>query len=337
MPTMQTVADVPPAHPAVAPTPAPEPSAPAPDVTIPTVANAAPAVPAPAPAPAAEKKVSSPADASQPKKSKKGILLTVLIAAACFVLVSGAVLTVIFLSGPEEPAPVPGPDHPGTGPVPAAVSGPDTPSNIADSPVTLPQQPVGGASGRQAAAPDVVTDIARGAEQPPQAGPDIPEGGKQTAMEEMTPDPLGKHQIVLLADTSSDSREAKSQLAESFGAESVSFQEAEGMGSYKQLLKMIVKSDPAIVVLCFARQYAEDGISASGYENVMAFHADQFQENGIPFVFIQPSDEEDDTRIRAFRDATTELCRQRSIPFLDAGDLASGKLIPIVRENKRTE
>lgn len=329
MPTMQTVNDIP------APTPAS--AASAPDVTIPTVANV-PAPPAPAekkvPAPAAEKKAAVPAekkvsaaDTPQPKKSKKGILAIVLIAAACLILVPVALLAVILIFGSEEPAPAPGP---GPGTTPAAntvISGPDTPSGvttITDSPVTQPQQ---SASGRTVPDTGAAADIVRGPDQPVQTV--VPEA--------MTPDPLGKHQIVLLSDTSAVSRKAKSILSGAFGAENVSFQEAEGMGSYKQLLKTIIRSDPTIVVLCFAEQYAEDGISASGYGNVIAYHADQFQENGIPFMIIQPADDEDSSRIRAFRAAETELCRQRSIPFIDGADLTEGNLVPVVRENKKTE
>jgi hypothetical protein len=153
----------------------------------------------------------------------------------------------------------------------------------------------------------------------------------------MVSDQLGKHQVVLLADTSDLSRKAKSALTEAFGADNVSFQEAEGMGSYKQLLKDIVRSDPSVVVVCFAQQYADDGISASGFENVIAYHADQFRENGVPFLFVQPPKDDDDARIRAYIDVTTDLCRQRSISFVDAADLDGGKFVSVVREEKKSE
>ena len=316
MPTMQTVANVPTAAPAATPAPTPAPAAPA---TRPPVSGTTPAAEKKASAPAAEK-ASSPAATAQPKKNKKGILVIILIAAACLILVPVALLAVILIFGSEEPAPAPGP-NPGTEPAHTVVSGQDTPSNVTvipDTPaITHPQQPAGGS-----------TDISGSAAQPAQAGTATPET--------MTPDPLGKNQIVLLSDTSAVSARAKSILSGAFGAENVSFQEAEGMGSYKQLLKTIIKSNPTIVVLCFAQQYEEDGISASGYGNVIGYHADQFLENGIPFMFIQPAGD-DSARMRAFREATTDLCRQRSIPFIDADELTEGNLVPVVRENKKSE
>ena len=110
------------------------------------------------------------------------------------------------------------------------------------------------------------------------------------------------------------------------------------MGRYKQLLESVVKSDPSLVVLCFARQYAEDGISASGYGTVIGSHADRFQDEGIPCVFIQPEEGgDDDVRLKPYLDAATDLCRQRSIPFLDEADLTDAKLVPLVRENRKAE
>ena len=278
----------------------------------------APATPAsstadPRTAPAETKSDSTPAVSAQPK-SKKGILVIGIIAAACFVLVAVGILAAILLFGQESPAPKPQTDP---APVPADSSNSNTPSSVLITDMTkhdaneAAQVTPGGAS---------AVIISRNNEQTPsevQPGPAAPSVDTPSVPEEMVSDPLGKKQIVLLADTSAVSRKTKGILAEAFGADKVSFQEAEGMGSYKQLLKTIIKSDPTIVVLCFAQQYAEDGISASGYGNVIGYHADQFQENGIPFMFIQPADDEDNARIRAFRDATTDLCQQRSIPFID--------------------
>jgi len=153
--------------------------------------------------------------------------------------------------------------------------------------------------------------------------------------EEMTSDPLGNNQIVLLADTSDLSRKTKEILSRAFGAENVSFQEAEGMGSYKQLLKTVIRSDPSVVVICFAQQYAEDGVSASGYESVIGNHADQFQENGVPFLFVQPSERGGNERMRPFLDATRIICQQRSVPLVGAEDLTDEKLIAAVREIKK--
>lgn len=155
--------------------------------------------------------------------------------------------------------------------------------------------------------------------------------------EEMTSDPLGKNQVVLLADVSDLSRKTKEALSGAFGAENVSFQEAEGMGSYRQMLKTIIRSNPSVVVICFARQYAEDGISASGYENVISDHVDQFRENGIPCMFVQPSAGDDEDRLQPFLDATRTVCQMRSIPFVNAEDLSGGKFISEVREIKKAE
>ena len=83
--------------------------------------------------------------------------------------------------------------------------------------------------------------------------------------------------------------------------------------------------------------YADDGISASGFENVIAYHADQFRENGVPFLFVQPPKDDDDARIRAYIDVTTDLCRQRSISFVSAEDVTGGKLVSLVREDKKAE
>lgn len=166
---------------------------------------------------------------------------------------------------------------------------------------------------------------------------DVPAVDVSPEPEEMTSDPLGKNQVVLLADISNLSRKTKEVLSGAFGAENVSFQEAEGMGSYRQMLKTIIKSNPSVVVICFARQYAEDGISASGYENVISDHVDQFRENGIPCIFVQPSDGDDEDRLQPFLDATRTVCQTRSIPFVNAEDLSGDKFISEVREIKKAE
>ena len=147
----------------------------------------------------------------------------------------------------------------------------------------------------------------------------------------MIPDPLRKNQIVLLSDTSMLARDAKKALAKAFGAGKVSFQEAAGMGSYKRELDTIAKASPSAVVICFARQYAEDGISASGYENVIAFQADFFREKGIPILFLQPDGDEDDDRLQPYLTATRDVCQYRSVPLVAAEGAADGKLVSAVR------
>ena len=367
MPTMATAAVAPAPEPAPEPAPAPAPDvtmptvsdapapAPAPDVTMPTMATAAVA-PAPEPAPA----VAAPAPtapavsaASAPAQRKKGRgILIISIAAVCLVCLIGASLAVVFLArrgSSPEPGPAQNPD-----PVRTVASRTDTQPGgtpVEDSPAvvvrpaheTVPgtqRPPVSGSA-------EPVADVSRDtAEQTPASASATPKNNASVIVvktqpqpaAEMTSDPLRKNQIVLLGDTSAVSRKTKDILVRAFGAENVSFQEAEGMGRYKQLLESIVKSDPSLVVLCFARQYAEDGISASGYGTVIGSHADRFQDEGIPCVFIQPEEgDDDDVRLKPYLDAATDLCRQRSIPFLDESDLTDAKLVPLVRENRKAE
>lgn len=314
---------------------APAVSAPAPDVTVPMQTAAAPApekkaTPAPdkKPVPPAEQKASAPAASAPQKKGKGGVIVISVIAAACLVIVSVAVFAAVLLfkgGSPSEP-PVPTqPENvnPGTQSGGASIV-------VTDSPVVTPQP----ATGTKTTAPDAGQNPS-GVTQTIVETPSATE--TKSATDELVPGPLRKNQIVLLADTSSLSRQAKRALSEAFGADKVSFQEAEGMGGYKQLLKDIVKSEPSVVVLCFAQQYADDGISASGFENVVAFHADQFRENGIPFLIVQPVRDDDDARIRAYIDATTDLCRQRSISFAGADDVSGGKFVSLVREEKKPE
>ena len=309
------------------------PNLPEPDVTVP-MQTAVPPSEGKKAAPAAEKKApSAVADAPQ-KKSKRGVIVVSAIAVASLVIVSGAIFAAVLMfkggsssEPPQNTVPVQ-PENTNT--QPGGMS-----ATIADSTAVTPRS---GTNTTPDAGP-VVTDTARDAGQSASAAQQSNGSatGTKPALDTMTPGPLRKNQIVLLSDTSSLSRQAKRALSEAFGAEKVSFQEAEGMGSYKQLLKDIVKSDPSIVVLCFAQQYADDGISASGFENVIAFHADQFRENGIPFLFVQPVRDDDDARIRAYIDVTTDLCRQRSISFVSAEDVTGGKLVSLVREDKKAE
>ncbi len=369
MPTMVTAAVV-----APAPDPVPAPGvmvaavsteSAAPEVTMPTMATAAVA-PAPEPAPAAAAPiptapaVTAPAPtapavsaASAPAQRKKGRgILIVSIAAVCLVCLIGASLAVIFLSKrgtSPEPGPAQNPDS-----VRTVASRTDTQPGgtpVEDSPAvvvrpareTVPgtqRPPVSGSAGPVA---DVSRDTAgqtpaSASATPKNNAPVIVVKTQPQPAAEMASDPLRKNQIVLLADTSAVSRKTKDILVRAFGAENVSFQEAEGMGRYKQLLESVVKSDPSLVVLCFARQYAEDGISASGYGTVIGSHADRFQDEGIPCVFIQPEEGgDDDVRLKPYLDAATDLCRQRSIPFLDEADLTDAKLVPLVRENRKAE
>ena len=369
MPTMVTAAVV---APAPAPVPAPgvmvaavSTESAVPDVTMPTMATAAVA-PAPEPAPAAvapiptAPAVTAPAPtapavsaATAPAQRKKGRgLLIVSIAAVCLVCLTGASLAVIFLSKrgtSPEPGPAQNPDS-----VRTVASRTDTQPGgtpVEDSPAvvarpareTVPgtqRPPVSGSAGSVA---DVSRDTAgqtpaSSSATPKNNAPVIVVKTQPQPAAEMASDPLRKNQIVLLADTSAVSRKTKDILVRAFGAENVSFQEAEGMGRYKQLLESVVKSDPSLVVLCFARQYAEDGISASGYGTVIGSHADRFQDEGIPCVFIQPEEGgDDDVRLKPYLDAATDLCRQRSIPFLDEADLTDAKLVPLVRENRKAE
>ena len=328
--------------------PAPTISSSAPDVTMPTVAAVAEKAPSPATSPSVtipmSEKAPSPA-ASSPavetqKKSKRGIILVFSIAAACLVIVAVAVFAAILLFGGSSPEPQQN-TLPVTGPADTPNSNtPSSTSSVADSRVTTSRTGTGSDAQKPSAGP--AAGVRHDVEPPPVSvqpkdAKDTPAVTTQPSIMEMISDPLGKHQVVLLADTSDLSRKARIALAAEFGAENVSFQEAEGMGSYKQLLKDIVRSDPSVVVVCFAQQYADDGISASGFENVMAYHADQFRENAIPFLFIQPPKDEDDARIQAYIDVTTDLCRQRSISFVSEEDLAGGKFVSVVREEKKSK
>ncbi len=349
MPTMATTA--PPAAPA--PKPAAEPevtvSAAPPQKTSPAPRQTAPQTTAPAAkttAPAA--KTTAPdappkqEEAASPKKSKKGIVVVVAVLAACFVLVLGAgLIGLILIFGNESPA----------------VTPPD-PGNKTESPVipsstvTAETKPVSGGQAQDvrpeqntvadsnkpantantAAADTEVTPAATTVATPVRTVSETPSGVDEDEDEdEMVPDPLRKNQIVLLSDTSTLARDAKKALAKAFGAGKVSFQEAAGMGSYKRELDTIAKASPSAVVICFARQYAEDGISASGYENVIAYQADFFREKGIPLLFLQPDGDEDDDRLQPYLTATRDVCQYRSIPLVAAEGAADGKLVSAVR------
>ena len=346
----------------------PEPQPPAaedsPEATMPTMATAAP--PAPAPVSAPEATISAPppkpdvrqttpqitspsaktaappaspqSDASaSPKKSKKGIVI-VLASAACLVFVLGAVVVGMFLiGGSKSPEPPSAPANPASVVTDARNSDPATAIRTAETkPVSggqtqdvRPEQNTVAAANRPAAntevtpaATTVATAVRTGSETPSDSGEDE---------DEMLPDPLRKGQIVLLSDTSTLARNAKKALTKEFGAEKVSFQEAAGMGSYKRELDKIAKASPSAVVICFALQYAEDGISASGYENVIGYHADLFREKGIPFLFLQSDEDEDDDRMQPFLNATRDLCQYRSIPLVAADGPANGKLVSAVR------
>ncbi len=342
MPTMATTA--PPAAPA--PKPAAEPevtvSAAPPQKTSPAPRQTAPQTTAPAAKTTAPDAPPKQEEAASPKKSKKGIVVVVAVLAACFVLVLGAgLIGLILIFGDESPAvtpPDPGnktesPAIPGT-----TVTAETKPVSGGQAQDVRPEQNTVAASNKPAntantaAADTEVTPAATTVATPVRTVSETPSGsGKEEDEDEMVPDPLRKNQIVLLSDTSALARDAKKALAKAFGAEKVSFQEAAGMGSYKRELDTIAKASPSAVVICFARQYAEDGISASGYENVIAYQADFFREKGIPILFLQPDGDEDDDRLQPYLTATRDVCQYRSVPLVAAEGAADGKLVSAVR------
>ncbi len=350
MPTMATTA--PPAAPA--PKPAAEPevtvSAAPPQKTSPALKQTAPQTTAPAAKKTAPATSPQPDASASPKKSKKGIVIVVTVLAACFVLVLGAGLIGLFLIfGDEAPAvPPPAPANPAsvipdTKDVASATTVQTAETNT--KPVSggqaqdvRPEQNTAAASNKPAntantaAADTEVTPAATTVATPVRTVSETQSGsGEDEDEDEMVPDPLRKNQIVLLSDTSTLARDAKKALAKAFGAEKVSFQEAAGMGSYKRELDTIAKASPSAVVVCFARQYAEDGISASGYENVIAYHADFFREKGIPILFLQPDGDDDDDRLQPFLAATRDVCQYRSITLVAAEGATDGKLVSAVR------
>ena len=290
----------------------------------------------------AQETVSSPPEkASAPsQKSKKGIILGA-VAAACLCLVLGiSVLAVQLLKrdAPEEPK-----NDPGQGQAASLISDPSAGTKKTTAGINPGSAPNGGQNVQSASDSGFATSSPGGTDgisvaassKEERAGNPVVDTGTSSVPEEMISDPLRDHQIILLADTSDVSRKAKEALTNAFGAEKVSFQEAAGMGSYKRELAAIVKSSPAVVVICFALQYAEDGITASGYENVIGYHADQFHENAIPFLFIQPGEAGNDERMKPFLAATRDLCQYRSIPLVDAGDLSGEEFISMIREMGR--
>ena len=128
----------------------------------------------------------------------------------------------------------------------------------------------------------------------------------------------------------------KALLTKAFPREKISFQEAEGLGSYKPLLAEIIESEPAMVVICFVQQYAEDGTSVNGYKGAIEYHVMQLHDNGVPFVFVQPPENKKDRTLQALFDATVEVCRENSVSLIHADDL-DGKLVPLVREEAKKE
>ena len=312
-----------PTAPAYKPVP-PAPSAPptsARETTIPTLASE-PTATAPAPA-AAETNAASPAASSQ--KNRKLLILAV--AAVALIVISGVSVAGVYWLFLKRPSEQPEPKtDPGQKVVTTTTTDTrNTQTSVTDSGVKTVTQDL----------PDIGGST-------PEVKPSDPVPDNQVVVvppvtEEMIPDPLGKNQVVLLADISDVSRKTKKVLVDAFGAQEVSFQEAEGMGSYKRQAAEIVKSNPSVVVVCFALQYAEDGVSSSGYESVIDYHAAQFQENGVPFLFVQPYDEEDNDRLRPYLDVTRDVCQQRSIPLVGAEDLTGERFLHSVREIKRPE
>lgn len=148
-------------------------------------------------------------------------------------------------------------------------------------------------------------------------------------------DPLGRGRIVLLADDSEFAQSIRKDLTQRFGAEQMSFQQAERMGGFQEKLERIVAAAPAAVVLCLSGKYAGDRISKASFENIIRRHADRFREQGIPIVFLLAPEQDGERRQHFFNEVTRELCNLRSIPVLSAEELSKDKLAELIREIRR--
>ncbi|MBR4666968.1 MAG: serine/threonine protein kinase [Lentisphaeria bacterium] len=145
-------------------------------------------------------------------------------------------------------------------------------------------------------------------------------------------DPLTANQIVLLAGTSDFARGIKAGLVQSFGREKVAFQMAENMGDSRELLKAIIKSSPAAVVIAFADKYLDDHISAASFENLIHHHADLLRDNGIRFVFVLVPETENSHQAKAFNLAIRDLCKSRSFPLVLNGSRQNADLTRTIRD-----
>lgn len=152
---------------------------------------------------------------------------------------------------------------------------------------------------------------------------------------EKNSDPLGRGRIVLLADDSEFAQSVRKDLTQRFGAELVSFQQAERMGGFQEKLEHIVAAAPAAVVLCLSGKYAGDRISKASFENIIRRHADRFREQGIPIVFLLAPEQGGERRQHFFNEVTRELCNLRSIPVLSAEELSKDRLAELIREIRR--
>ena len=173
------------------------------------------------------------------------------------------------------------------------------------------------------------------ARQPAEISGRIPRSPERTAASPlMTPDQLGKGQIILLGSSSEFLRSVRNSLIRTFGKQHVAFQTAAGMGEYKHKLREILQASPAFLLLDLSPRYAEDRISNAGFENIIRYHADLLRENEIPFCFILSSNIGNDSRIRFFNETTAELCKLRSIPVIRK-ETPPDQLLSLVREMKR--
>ena len=145
-------------------------------------------------------------------------------------------------------------------------------------------------------------------------------------------DPLTANQIVLLAGTSDFARGIKAGLVQSFGREKVAFQMAENIGGSRELLKSIIKSSPAAVVIAFADKYLDDHISAASFENLIHHHADLLRDNGVRLVFVLVPETDNSRQAKAFNLAIRDLCKSRSIPLVLNGSQQNADLTRTIRD-----
>ena len=141
---------------------------------------------------------------------------------------------------------------------------------------------------------------------------------------DLEPDILGPHQIVLLGNSSIFMKKLRRASRAKFGADNVSFQEAESLARYKAGLRKICRNSPDFVLLDIFQQYADSGMNLTTFQNLILYHITEFQNNRIPCAFMLPTlnaEEMDNKRLASLHHAVLDLCQIHGIRVFQTNEI----------------
>ena len=155
---------------------------------------------------------------------------------------------------------------------------------------------------------------------------------KEGSQPEIKSDPLKVGAIVLLTGSDEGVMTLRDAIAK-HTSKTTSYQPAGDGSDFKERLKKIIASKPALVILKHSQASADQRMSKNAFLNRIMEEASMLQSSGVRFVFLLDRAESDFSKTAQNNNAIIDFCQSNGLQMINSKNLSLQDIVHQVKDN----